>query len=56
VEDFGAPVLRHVIVKRHRNITLCFETRNITRISYNTDSRCVFNGGFDYGAGARCPR
>jgi hypothetical protein len=48
VRDFGAPVLRHVIVSRARNVTICYETRNITRISYNSDFGCVFNGGFDY--------
>jgi hypothetical protein len=46
--DFGAPVLRHVLLPRIRNVEICFGTVNITSISYNRDYGCAFNGGFDY--------
>lgn len=46
--DFGAPVLRHVVLPRIRNVEICFSTVNITNITYNRDYGCVYNGGFDY--------
>ncbi len=46
--DFGAPVLRGVIVPRSRNVTIINFTTNITNITYNRDSGYVFNGGLDY--------
>ena len=48
VEDFGAPVLRHVFLPRSRNIVFINETVNITNISYRGDSGYAFNGGLDY--------
>jgi hypothetical protein len=47
--DFGAPVLRPVLIPRRENIVIINNTVNITNISYNTNARCVFNGGLDYG-------
>jgi hypothetical protein len=46
--DFGAPVLRHVIVPRSRNVTIINVTNNITNITYNHDRGYIFNGGLDY--------
>jgi hypothetical protein len=48
VEDFGAPVIRHVCLPRARNIVFINETVNITNISYRGDSGYAFNGGLDY--------
>ena len=48
VEDFGAPVLRHVFLPRTRNVVFINETVNITNISYRSDSGYAFNGGLDY--------
>ena len=48
VEDFGAPVIRHVCLPRTRNIVFISETVNITNISYRGDSGYAFNGGLDY--------
>ena len=48
VEDFGAPVLRHVFLPRARNIVFINETVNITNISYRGDHGYAFNGGLDY--------
>lgn len=48
VEDFGAPVLRHVFLPRARNIVIINETVNITNISYRGDHGYAFNGGLDY--------
>jgi hypothetical protein len=48
VHDFGAPVLRPVIIRRSENIVIVSNTVNITNISYNTGAGCVFNGGLDY--------
>ena len=45
--DFGAPVLRPVIINRSRNVTIIQNTVNITNITYNTGSNVVFNGGPD---------
>ncbi len=48
VRDFGAPVLRHVIVDRYENVTLIRRTVNITNITYNTRygaGPIVYNGG-----------
>lgn len=47
--DFGAPVIRSVILPRWNSITIIESTTNITNITYNTDYGCVYNGGFDYG-------
>jgi hypothetical protein len=46
--DFGAPVLRPVMVRRSENIVILANTVNITNITYNTRAGCVFNGGLDY--------
>ena len=46
--DFGAPVIRHVLVPRTRNVTIIDVTNNITNITYNYDRGYVFNGGLDY--------
>ena len=47
--DFGAPVLRPVIIRRSENIVIINHTVNITNITYNNGAECVFNGGLDYG-------
>ncbi len=47
--DFGAPVLRAVLLPRRENVVIIHNTVNITNITYNNDARCVFNGGLDYG-------
>ena len=55
--DFGAPVIRHVVVPRSRNVTIINVTNNITNITYNHDRGYVFNGGLDYDYIApRCSR
>ena len=46
--DFGAPVLRPVIIRRSENIVIIANTINITNISYNTHAGYIFNGGLDY--------
>ncbi len=46
--NFGAPVLRHVLLPRIRNVDICFGTVNITNITFNRGYGCVYNGGFDY--------
>ena len=46
--DFGAPVIRGVILPRTRNVTIINYTTNITNITYNRDNGYVFNGGLDY--------
>ncbi len=46
VEDFGAPVVREVLVPRHRNVIIVRNTYNITNICYHTSS--VFCGGPDF--------
>lgn len=57
IQDFGAPVIRHVLFPRIRNVDICFSTVNITNISYNRGYGCVYNGGFDYDyIRARCER
>ena len=57
VRDFGAPVIREVCLPRERNVTICYETANITNICYRPDYGCVFSGGFDYGwIAPRCVR
>ena len=48
IRDFGAPVIRHVVFPRARSVDFCFNTWNVTNISYNRDYGCVFNGGIDY--------
>jgi hypothetical protein len=48
VHDFGAPVLRPVIINRIENITIIRRTVNITNITYNTrysGGPIIFNGG-----------
>ncbi|MDB6154801.1 MAG: Membrane protein involved in colicin uptake-like protein [Chthoniobacteraceae bacterium] len=49
VRDFGAPVLRQVIIPRFRNVTFIQSTVNITNISFNRGNRFVCNGGPQYG-------
>src|SRR5262249_2471137 len=49
--DFGAPVLRAVIIDPRQNITIIRETVNITNITYNTGyagGPVVFVGGPSY--------
>jgi len=48
--DFGAPVLRAVLINRTRNVTIIRNTVNITNITYNTygDSPVIYNGGPNY--------
>ncbi len=50
VRDFGAPVLRLVIINRTRNVTIIRNTVNITNITYNTygDVPVIYNGGPSY--------
>jgi len=51
VRDFGAPVLRPVIINRLENVTIIRRTVNITNITYNTtygDSPVIYNGGPNY--------
>ena len=59
VRDFGAPVLRLVIINRTRNVTIIRNTVNITNITYNTygDSPVIYNGGPSYAViSSRCER
>ena len=53
--DFGAPVLRTVILSRTRNVTIIRNTVNITNITYNTygDMPVIYNGGPSYGVMSR---
>ncbi|MEP6668972.1 MAG: DUF6600 domain-containing protein [Chthoniobacter sp.] len=49
--DFGAPVLRGVIIDRGENITILRGTVNITNITYNRGyggGRVIYNGGPNY--------
>ena len=50
--DFGAPVLRGVIVNRDENFALIGRTRNITNTTYSNfgGARVVFNGGPNFAA------
>lgn len=51
VRDFGAPVLRPVIVNRVENVTIIRRTVNITNITYNTTyvgGPVIYNGGPTY--------
>ncbi len=50
VRDFGAPVLRPLIINRTRNVTIIRNTVNITNITYNTygDVPVIYNGGPSY--------
>ncbi|MCX6978996.1 MAG: hypothetical protein NTX04_13935, partial [Verrucomicrobia bacterium] len=52
MSDFGAPVLRPVIVDRSRNVTIISNTVNITNITYNHYGTVpvVYNGGLSYSA------
>ena len=48
VRDFGAPVLRPVIINRFENVMIIRHTVNITNISYNNHyngGAIIFNGG-----------
>jgi len=48
VRDFGAPVLRGVIINRGQNVTIIRNTVNITNITYNTGyfaGPVIYNGG-----------
>jgi len=47
IRDFGAPLLRGVMINREENFTLISTTTNITNITYNNfgGNRVVFNGG-----------
>ncbi|MEI6560534.1 MAG: DUF6600 domain-containing protein [Verrucomicrobiota bacterium] len=48
---FGAPVMRNVLIPRHRNLAIINNTVNITNITLvtgNNHSRMVFNGGLTY--------
>jgi len=49
--SFGAPVLRNVLIPRHRNVAIINSTVNITNITViagNGQGRLVFNGGLNY--------
>ncbi|MCX6966739.1 MAG: hypothetical protein NTZ46_02995 [Verrucomicrobia bacterium] len=49
--SFGAPVMRNVLLPRHRNYAIINNTVNITNITITTghdQNRVVFNGGLDY--------
>ena len=46
--DFGAPVLRPVIIRREENFVIINNTVNITNITYNSGSNVIFNGGLEY--------
>jgi hypothetical protein len=51
VRDFGAPVLRPVIVNHRENVTIIRRTVNITNITYNTTyvgGPVIYNGGPTY--------
>ena len=51
VQNFGAPVLRPVIINRIENVTIIRRTVNITNITCNTSygaAPLVYNGGPDY--------
>src|SRR5260221_3644211 len=48
IHDFGAPVLRPVILSRTENIVIIANTVNITNITFNSRAGVVFNGGLDY--------
>jgi hypothetical protein len=51
VRDFGAPVLRPVIINRRDNVTIIRRTVNITNITYNTgygDGAVIYNGGLNF--------
>ncbi len=59
VRDFGAPVLRAVIISRTRNVTIIRNTVNITNITYNSygSSPVIYNGGPSYTfISSRCER
>ena len=48
---FGAPVMRNVLIPRHRNVAIINSTVNITNITVitgNGQGRMVFNGGLNY--------
>lgn len=48
VRDFGAPVLRGVLINRRENVTIIRSTVNVTNITYNTtyvNGPIIFNGG-----------
>jgi flagellar biosynthesis GTPase FlhF len=46
--DFGAPVLRPLIVRRSENIVIINNSVNITNVTYNQHAGVIFNGGPDY--------
>jgi len=46
--DFGAPVLRGVILDRRDNVTIINRTTNITNITINNVNKVVYNGGPNY--------
>jgi hypothetical protein len=51
VRDFGAPVLRPVIINRAENVTIIRRTSNSTNITYNTNyghGPVIYNGGPNY--------
>lgn len=59
VRDFGAPVLRPVIVNRSRNVVIIRTTVNITNITYNSYGAVpvIYNGGPSYTViSQRCER
>ena len=59
VRDFGAPVLRPVIIDRSRNVVIIRSTVNITNITYNSYGAVpvVYNGGLSYTViSQRCER
>jgi len=53
VRDFGAPVLRPVIISRAENVMIIRGTLNVTNITYNTGfggGAIIFNGGPNFAA------
>lgn len=60
VRDFGAPVLRPVIIRRTENVTIIRRTVNITNITYNTTyvgGPVIYNSGPNYALiNPRCAR
>lgn len=46
--NFGAPVMRGVLVDRRENVTIINQTVNITNITVNKTKKVVYNGGPDY--------
>jgi len=46
--NFGAPLLRNVLLGRSHNVTYISKTVNITNITVNKQKSVIYNGGPDY--------